>query len=267
MSERNGFDPGLFGPGSVAWRLHADSTMIIAAMRALLVQALEPRAMAAVDQFSDYRADPWQRLDRTVRFILTTTYGDTATAESAAGAVRRIHEHIRGTDPVTGRDYAADDPELLLWVHAAEVHSVVITYRRYAARLPDSDANRYVAEMAAVPELLGLPADMAPRSMAELRDYLRSMSDQLQATPAARRALRTVLAPPMPLVLRPLWVVPVTATMAVLPRVARRAYGLPWLHPATPSVRAGMFGLTRVLNVVFPDAPEVREARARMHAA
>lgn len=267
MSERGQKDPGLFGPDSVAWRLHADSTMMIAAMRALLVQALEPRSMAAVDQHSDYEADPWQRLDRTVRFILATTYGDTAEAEAAAGVVRRIHERVRGTDPVTGQAYSADDPELLLWIHAAEIHSVALTYRRYAGRLDDADADRYVAEMAVVAELLGLPAGMAPRSMDSLRDYLRSMDAQLQVTPGARRAMRMILAPPMPLALRPLWIVPVTATVAVLPRVARRQYGLPWLHPATPSVRAGMFGLTRVLNLVFRDAPEVRAARARVRAA
>jgi uncharacterized protein (DUF2236 family) len=260
-------DQGLFGPESVAWRLHADSTMLVAAMRALLVQALEPRAMAAVEQHSDYRADPWRRLDRTVRFILGTTYGDTATAKAAADAVRKIHERVRGTDPVTGLAYSADDPDLLLWVHAVEVHSVVITYRRYAARLSDADADRYVAEMAPVAELVGLPAGIAPQSMAELRDYLRGMDEQLRITPAARRAMRLIFAPPMPIPLRPLWIVPATATVAVLPRVARRQYGLPWLHPATPSVRAGMFGLTRVLNVVFPDAPEVRAARERVRAA
>jgi uncharacterized protein (DUF2236 family) len=103
--------------------------------------------------------------------------------------------------------------------------------------------------------------------MTDLRDYLRGMDEHLQVTPAARRAMRLIFAPPMPLALRPLWIVPATATVAVLPRVARRQYGLPWLHPATPSVRAGMFGLTRVLNVVFPDAPEVRAARARVQAA
>ena len=260
-------DHGLFGPASVAWRLHSDPTMLIAAMRALLVQALEPRAMAGVEQHSDYRTDPWKRLDRTVRFILATTYGDTATAERATAAVRKIHERVRGIDPVTGQAYSADDPELILWVHAAEVHSILTAYRRYAARLSDADADRYVAEMAAVAELVGLPPAMAPRTVAELRDYLRGTTDRLQATPAARDAMRLIFAPPLPVPLRPLWVVPVTATIAVLPRVARRAYGLPWLHPATPSVRAGMFGLTRVLNLLFPDAPEVRNARRRVVTA
>ncbi len=260
-------DVGLFGPDSVAWRLHADATMIVAAMRALLVQALEPRAMAGVAQHSDYKGDPWSRLDRTVRFILATTYGDTPTAEHAVAAVRKVHERVHGVDPVTGRAYAASEPDLLLWVHAAEIHSVVTAYRRYAGRLSDADADRYVVEMARVPELLGLPAAMAPRSMVELREYLHRMEGALQITPAAKDALRTILSPPMPLALRPLWIVPVTATVAILPRVARRAYGLPWLHPATPSVRAGMFALTRVLNVVVPAAPEVREARQRLRAA
>jgi uncharacterized protein (DUF2236 family) len=236
-------------------------------MRALLVQALEPRAMAGVSQHSDYRGDPWSRLDRTVRFILATTYGDTPTAEGAVAAVRKIHERVQGVDPVTGRAYSASEPELLLWVHAAEVHSVVASYRRYAGRLSNADADRYVAEMAQIPELLGLPEGMAPATMDGLRQYLRGMNDQLQVSPAATDALRTILAPPMPLAFRPLWIVPVTATVAVLPRVARRAYGLPWLHPATPSVRAGIFALTRVLNVVVPDAPEVRDARRRLQAA
>jgi uncharacterized protein (DUF2236 family) len=260
-------DVGLFGPDSVAWRLHADPTMLVAAMRALMVQALEPRAMAGVDQHSDYKADPWSRLDRTVRFILATTYGDTATADAAVVAVRKIHERVRGVDPVTGQAYSADEPDLVLWIHAAEVHSVVVAYRRYGGRLSDGDADRYVGEMACVAEALGLPADMAPRSMGELREYLRGMHERLRLTPAARDAMRTILVPPMPLPLRPLWVVPATAAVATLPRVARRLYGIPWFHPATPPVRAGMFALTRVLNVVFPDAPEVREARARLRAA
>jgi uncharacterized protein (DUF2236 family) len=223
--------------------------------------------MAGVAQHSNFRDDPWQRLNRTVRFILATTYGDTATAEEAAAAVCTIHERVRGVDPVTGRAYSADDPDLILWVHAAEVHSIVNVYRRYAARLGDADADRYVDEMARVAELVGLPPAMAPRTMGELREYLRGMDDQLQVTPAARDAARLIFNPPMPLALRPLWIVPVTATVAALPRVARRAYGVPWLHPATPPVRMGMFGLTRVLNLVLADAPEVRDARRRVTAA
>jgi len=137
-------DAGLFGPDSVAWRLHADPSMLVGAMRALLVQALEPRAMAGVVQHSDYKADPWGRLNRTIRFVLHTTYGDTRTAEAACAAVRRIHDRVHGVDLVTGRAYSAHDPDLLLWIHAVEVHSAVFAYRSYAGRLADEDADRYV---------------------------------------------------------------------------------------------------------------------------
>jgi uncharacterized protein (DUF2236 family) len=259
-------DAGLFGPDSVAWRLHADPSMLVGAMRALLVQALEPRAMAGVVQHSDYKADPWGRLNRTVRFVLHTTYGDTATAEAACDAVRRIHDRVHGVDPVTGRTYSAHDPDLLLWIHAVEVHSALFSYRSYAGRLDDPDADRYVDEMVRVAELLGLPPAMAPRSVGELRDYLGGV-DGLQLTPGARESMRLILSPPMPLALRPLWVLPASAAIASLPRFARRMYGLPWFAPATPSVRAAIFGLTRVLNVLPIEAPEIRAAKLRLDPA
>jgi uncharacterized protein (DUF2236 family) len=258
-------DAGLFGPDSMAWRLHADPSMLVGAMRALLVQALEPRAMAGVVQHSDYKADPWGRLNRTVRFVLDTTYGDTPTAEAACAAVRRIHDRVQGVDPVTGRAYSAHDPDLLLWIHAVEVHSSVHAYRSYAGRLADDDADRYVDEMVRVAELLGLPPEMAPRSMAALREYLRGV-EGLQLTPGARESMRLIMYPPLPFPLRPLWVLPASAAVASLPRFARRMYGLPWFEPATPSVRAAMFGLTRFLNVLPIEAPEIRDAKNRLAA-
>src|SRR5436309_4579720 len=136
-------DAGIFGPDSVAWRLHADPVMLIGGLRALMVQALEPRAMAAVDQHSKYRTDPWGRLERTTEFVMTTTYGDTASAEAAAARVRKVHERIRGVDPVTGCPYAGNDPDLLLWIHAVEVDSFLLAYRTYAGRASDAAAYRY----------------------------------------------------------------------------------------------------------------------------
>lgn len=104
-------DPGLFGPGSVTWRVHAHQSMFVGGLRALLIQALEPRAMAAMEHHSGYRSDPWGRLVRTGRYIAETTYGDTATAHAAAARVRAIHRCISGVDEFTGRPYRADDPE------------------------------------------------------------------------------------------------------------------------------------------------------------
>jgi uncharacterized protein (DUF2236 family) len=147
-----------------------------------------------------------------------------------------------------------------------EVHSFVAAYRAYAGRLDDVDADRYVAEMVQVAEMVELPAGMAPRTMGELREYLRSV-DGLQLTPAARDGMRMIFFPPMPLALRPLWAIPATATLAILPRVARRLYGLPWPAPARLPVRLNVFALTRLMNAFLPPAPIIRRARARVATA
>jgi uncharacterized protein (DUF2236 family) len=259
-------DAGIFGPDSVAWRIHADPVMLVGGLRALLVQALEPRAMAAVDQHSLFREDPWGRLERTTNFVLATTYGDTAAAEAAAARVRKVHEHIHGVDPVTGEPYAADDPDLLLWIHAVEVDSFLLAYRTYAGRVTTADADRYVAEMARVAELVELPPGRAPQTEGELRDYLGSVRG-LRLTPPAVEGLRVVLFPPMDLRYRPLWAIPTTAAVAILPGYARRLYRIPWFPPAAVPVRTAVFALSRVLNLVTPTPPALRKARERVHGS
>ncbi len=223
-------DAGIFGPDSVAWRIHADPVMLVGGLRALLVQALEPRAMAAVDQHSAFREDPWGRLHRTTEFVVATTYGDTAAAEAAAARVRAVHRRIHGVDPVTGGPYDARDPDLLLWIHAVEVESFLLAYRTYAGRVTNADGDRYVAEMARVAEMVELPSGRAPRTEEELEDYLRSVRG-LRATPPAFEGLRVVLFPPMDLKYRPLWAIPTTAAIAILP--AYRAPALP--HSVVPA--------------------------------
>src|SRR5207249_7527333 len=116
--------------------------------------------------------------------------------ERAAARVRRIHEHVRGTDPVTGRPYAASDPALLLWVHAALVESTVVACQLFGTPLAPADGDRYVAEMAVAAELVGVPAALIPVSLDGLRQYLASVRDELRCTPAAADAAAFLLDPP-----------------------------------------------------------------------
>jgi uncharacterized protein (DUF2236 family) len=255
-------DLGLFGPDSVSWRLHADPVMLVGGMRALLVQALEPRAMAGVAQHSKYKEDPWGRLARTSEFVLHATYGTVADAEAACARVRAVHTRVHGIDPVSGRRYSATDPDLLLWIHAVEIDSFVDAYRAYAGRLSDADADRYVAEMAVIAEMCELPRAMAPRTLGEVREYLRGVTG-LVVSDSTREALRVVLAPPMPAKYRPLWAFPLTAMLAILPTQARELYGLPWFPPATIPVRLETYVLSRLWNTLVPRPPVVRQARAR----
>lgn len=219
-------DPGLFGPDSPAWEVHADPCMLVAGIRALLLQLFHPLAMAGVADHSDYRRDPAGRLNRTAAFITVTTYGSTAAAEDAIDRVRAVHGHVRGTAP-DGRPYAADDPHLLLWVHAAEVDSFLRVHERYGRRrLSPEEADRYVADMGEVALRLG--SDVPPRDVAGLRAWLRGMRDQVEIGDQARDACRFVLNPPkLPLAARGPYTVVAAAAVGLLPAWARRDLGLP----------------------------------------
>src|SRR5207253_2704039 len=162
-------DDGLFGPRSLVWRVHRDRSFPLAAIRSLMVQALHPLAMAGVAQHSNWQHDPFGRLAATAGYVLTVTYGDTAAAESAAARVRAVHAHVRGTDEVTGLAYRGEDPELLLWVHAGMVDSIVHVVQRYGRSLDAADADRYVAEMVRFAEIIGVPASRIPASVDALR--------------------------------------------------------------------------------------------------
>ena len=252
-------DFGLFGPGSVTWRIHSHPAGLIGGLRGLMIQALNSRAMKAVADHSSYREDPWGRLRRTSQYLQTTVFGDRDTALRAAARVQRVHRSVHGYDPVSRSTYSAEDPELLLWIHSVEVHSFLTAYRAYARPLSDLDADRYVLEMVRSAELVGLKAHEVPEDLAALRAYLLSVDD-LTLTPEAREGLRLLIAPPMPFYFRPLWGVPVAAAVAILPRKVRQLYGLPWFEPARPAVQVSTRALLETIRIVLPPPPPVKAA-------
>jgi uncharacterized protein (DUF2236 family) len=192
--DRPAGDPGLFGPDSVVWRVHGDIPgMFTGGIAALMLQSLHPLAMAGVDQHSRYREDPIDRLNRTAGFVTVTSYGSTAEAEAAIERVRRVHDRVRGTAP-DGRPYDAADPELLRWVHVAETASFLAGYQRYSGTpLTQAQQDRYLDEYAIVAERLG--ATDVPRSVAEVRAYLREVRPELAAGEAALGAVAFLLTP------------------------------------------------------------------------
>ena len=137
-------DDGFFGPGSVTWKISGDLSTPVAGLRALMVQALHPLAMAGVDQHSNWRADPVGRLAATSSYLATLTFGERGVAQRAAARVRRIHDRVTGVDRETGSPYAASDPALLLWVHAALVDSNLAAREIFSIPLSAADADRYV---------------------------------------------------------------------------------------------------------------------------
>jgi len=256
-------DAGLFGPQSLVWRVNRDRAFPLAGMRSLMVQALHPLAMAGVADHSDWRRDPFGRLAATSGYVLTVTYGDTAAANAVAARVRAIHTHVRGTDPVTGLPYSAEDPELLLWVHAGMVDSIAHVVQRYGRGLDSAEADRYVAEMVPFAVILGVPPERVPSSVPALREYLESVGLR-QATPAAREAIAIVLDPPdLSPDLRELWHDLGQVAIGTLPRWARDMYGFP--EPAGESMeREPVRQLIGAVDLMFESLPGVLEARERI---
>jgi uncharacterized protein (DUF2236 family) len=228
-----------------------------------MIQALHPLAMAGVAQHSDWKRDPFGRLAATSGYILMVTYGDTATANTAAARVRSVHTHVRGTDEVTGLAYSAEDPSLLLWVHVGMVDSIVHVVQRYGRGLDAGDADRYVAEMVPFAEIVGVPAAMVPASVSALTRYIESLN-LLQATPAAKEAIGIVLDPPdLSADLRDLWHDLGQVAIGTLPAWARAMYGFSE-PPAETMEREPVRQLIGALDLAYESIPGVLEARERI---
>jgi uncharacterized protein (DUF2236 family) len=260
-------DDGLFGPASVAWQVSADLAPPVAGLRALLMQALHPLAMAGVDQHSGWRRDPAGRLAATSAYLATITFGERAAAAAAAARVRRVHDHVRGVDAVTGRAYAAGDPALLLWVHAALVQSSLAAGQAFGTALSADDCDRYVAEMMVAAELVGVPRLLIPASVAELDRYVASVRPELRCTPAARESMAYLLDPPgLDQELAGFWQDVRDGAIAVLPEWAREMYGYaaPQPPPLAPGRRTEIQQSLGVLDALFLSEPGVLEARQRI---
>jgi uncharacterized protein (DUF2236 family) len=257
-------DDGLFGPASVAWRVSTDLAWPVAGLRSLLMQALHPLAMAGVDQHSGWRRDPVGRLAATSAYLATVTFGERAAAERAAARVRRIHDHVRGVDTVTGRRYAAGDPALLLWVHVALVQSGLAAGWAFGTPLAAADSDSYVAEMTVAAELAGVPRALVPASVAELDRYVASVRPELRCTPAAAESMAYLLDPPgLDGEVAGFWQDIRDAAIAVLPEWARQMYGYS-APPLSPGRRAGIRQSLGVLDAMFLGEPGVLEARQRL---
>jgi len=224
-------DWGLFGPGSVTWRIMGEPVMWVAGFRALYLQALHPRVMRGTWQNTSFAkpGEAWGRFARTIEFVSVRTYGTTAQVDRVARRVRKIHASLTGTD-ADGSRFRLDEPELLLWVHCGEVASCVDVARRSGMGVSEADLDAFVDEQRRSAAVVGLDPDAVPASAAGLDAYYEEIRPSLYACPEAKQALRKSFHPDVPaqLLALKLMVPPVsTLAFASLPRWARKMYGMP----------------------------------------
>lgn len=259
-------DPGLFGPQAVCWQVHGDfPSMLIGGICALMLQMLHPRVLAGVWDHSNFREDMMGRLRRTGQFISGTTFGSTQDANWLIDKVRGIHAQIRGTAP-DGSPYAADDPQLLTWVHVAEVSSFMAAHLRYLN--PDlslQDQDRYYAETAVVAERLG--ARDVPCSSQEIAAYLQRMRPQLLCDERTREVLSILRNAPAPSrMARPMGNLMMQAGIELLPAWASGMFDIQMSDFKRRLIRAGVNRTAPVLRWAVRNA-SVHRARRRMGVA
>jgi uncharacterized protein (DUF2236 family) len=269
-------DEGLIGPDAVAWRVIGHPGALIGGLRSLVLQSLHPLAMAGVAQHSNYLHRPIDRLHRTTYYVAATAYGDTETARAAAERVRKRHGAVRGVDPVTGREYSADDHHTQLWVHATEWHSFLVAYRVFGPGLSPEEEDQYFWEGSVIGSQLGCPRDLIPGTAAEMSAYFRRMHSELVMSDLAREAIAFVVNPRPTretLPYFPALAVYGNAARALVPREVRRLAGidrspaldLPALAAARPLLMASRLPGVREIaaRVVGPETIALIDSRLR----
>lgn len=237
-------DRPLFAEGSVIRRVDAELVLLLGGPRALLMQLAHPMVARGVAEHSGFRADPFARLQRTLDATATVVFGTEAQARRAAAAVDAVHRRV------VGDGYRANDPDLLLWVHATLVDTALRIHKRFLRPLADGEAAEYYAQSMRVAELLGVPVAVQPPDLAAFRGYVRRQVATLEVSDDARRLARAVLHPKVPAVVAPGVAVVRNLTAGLLPPPLRDGYRLPWDPPREAALAAATIALRQTLPLV-----------------
>ncbi len=248
-------DSGLFGPDSEAWRFDREAMLLLGAgPRALLLQIAHPSVAAGVAEHSDFRADPWRRLDGTIRSYLRIIYGS---SRAARAEIRRLNALHRG---IVGSGYSARDPELSLWVHATLVDSTIVAYDAWLGPVARDRAARFYDETKPIARAFGVPEAMVPADLDAFERYLASMlgpDGPIAVSATARGLAGVILAPPLPGILgrlpldARLYAWTLWPAVGLLPADVRAAFGLPW-GPRERSVASWLVAGWRAWRPLLP---------------
>ena len=258
----DGDDAGYFGPASAVWAVNGALPTLVAGIRALLLQTLHPGAMAGVHDWSRYNEDPLGRLDGTVRWIASTTFGDRATADAASARVARLHERVTGTYVDAAgveRPYSANDQVLLRWVHDAFTEAFIGAHETWGGPIPGGP-DAYVREWAQAGRLMGVQDP--PTSVAQLEAELEEFLREAKVDERVVEAVGFIRRPGLPGMTGRVYPILFGGAVASLTPRYRELLGLrrPW-WPAITMTRILLASAARVLGRT---SPSERNARARI---
>ena len=222
-------DPGYFGPNSIMWKVNKEITVLFGGARALLMHAAHPLIAAGATQTSFYQRDPWKRLIRTLSLQNSVTFGTKEEADDSANRINKLHEVIKGEDPVTGGYYDALDHEQLLWVHACLQLSSIYFYEKTVKKLTDYEKDQYHKENMIAANLVLVNTKKMPQSHNELKNWVINKSnkkDYLLLTDVAKDVQNIIAGGPVPTHIKPIWPFISFTAFHTLPEQFKKIYGI-----------------------------------------
>ena len=222
-------DPGYFGPHSMMWKINKEITVLFGGARALLMHAAHPLIAAGARQTSFYQRDPWKRLIRTLSLQNSVTFGTKKEADESAHRINKLHEVIKGTDPITKGTYDALDHEQLLWVHACLQISSIYFYEKTVKKLTSAEKNKYHEENMIAAELVLVDIKQMPSTHDELKEWVIMKSreiDYLQITDVAEDVKDIIGGGPVPKHIKPIWPFIAFTAFHTLPSEFKEIYGI-----------------------------------------
>ena len=246
-------DAPYFTDDSMLRRVHREWAVALSGPRALLMQAAHPVAFVGFFASTTSLDAPYERLERTAEVMDTIAFGPRAEADRMTRRVRAMHRRVRGE--VDGVPYAADDPDLLLWILACLVDSALLVYQRYVGPLTRDERNAYWQDYKVIGNLFGLREESQPTTIEDFEAYMEEMltGDVLHVSDEARElAIKIVMNPPVPTLALPLLKGANFATTGLLPERLRRDYGFGWDPVRGLAVRAGAEYTRRILVPLLP---------------
>ena len=222
-------DPGYFGPQSMMWKVNKEITVLFGGARALLMHAAHPLIAAGARQTSFYQRDPWKRLIRTLSLQNSVTFGTKSEADESAHRINKLHEVIKGDDPVSGGYYDALDHEQLLWVHACLQISSIYFFFFSVKHLSTDEKNQYHIENMKSAELVLININKMPQTHEELKKWVIEKSkekDYLLYTDVAKDVEEIIAGGPVPTHIKPIWPFIAFTAFNTLPKEFKNLYGV-----------------------------------------
>jgi uncharacterized protein (DUF2236 family) len=236
-------------PGGAVWRHAGDARLIGTGAYAILLQVAHPTVGAGVSEHSDFRADPWGRLLRTLDYSYVMTYGGPPAAAEMGARIRDMHRRIRGVKP-DGGSYHALEPEAYAWVHATLADAIVRGHRLLCGPLPPPRIEELYSEWRRAGRLIGIRERDLPSTWGEFGRYFDGMvGERLERTAAVDQVLEALdspIRPPLPFLTETAWRavrIPVVhqarlVTEGLLPARLRDLFGIDWGRARRARLRA-----------------------------